>query len=139
MSDEASSNELELKLTELTAQIVSTYLGNHSIAPENVPGLISSVRNTLANVNGEPEPEPEKLTPAVNPKRSVFEDYIVCLECGQKCKTLKRHLASRHDLSPEEYRAKWGLAADYPMTAPSYSKLRSNAAKESGLGQSRGS
>jgi predicted transcriptional regulator len=83
------------------------------------------------------QPEPEPLKPAVNPKKSVFPDYIVCLEDGKKFKSLKRHLRTHYDLSPEEYRDKWGLAADYPMVAPNYAAARSALAKKMGLGQQR--
>ena len=83
------------------------------------------------------EPEPEPLKPAVNPKKSVFPDYIICLEDGKKFKSLKRHLRTHYDLSPEEYREKWGLPADYPMVAPNYAAARSALAKKMGLGQQR--
>jgi predicted transcriptional regulator len=87
--------------------------------------------------NGHAGPEPEPLKPAVNPKKSVFPDYIVCLEDGKKFKSLKRHLRTHYDLSPEDYREKWGLAADYPMVAPNYAAARSALAKKMGLGQQR--
>ena len=88
-------------------------------------------------MSGMNEPEPEPLKPAVNPKKSVFPDYIVCLEDGKKFKSLKRHLRTHYDLSPEEYREKWGLPADYPMVAPNYAAARSALAKKMGLGQQR--
>jgi predicted transcriptional regulator len=103
-----------------------------------LPALIASVHRALCNTAGTaPEPAPEPLKPAVNPKKSVFPDYIVCLEDGKKFKSLKRHLRTHYDLSPEEYREKWALPADYPMVAPNYAAARSALAKKMGLGQQR--
>jgi predicted transcriptional regulator len=125
-------------LIDLTADIVSAYLTNHSVNASDLPSLISEVHQALARTHsGTVEPEPEPLKPAVNPKKSVFPDYIVCLEDGKKFKSLKRHLRTHYDLSPEEYREKWGLAPDYPMVAPNYAAARSALAKKMGLGQQR--
>ena len=107
-------------------------------AASDLPTLIAEVHRALSSTHsGTSEPEPEPLKPAVNPKRSVFPDYIVCLEDGKKFKSLKRHLRTHYDLSPEEYRDKWSLPADYPMVAPNYAAARSALAKKMGLGQQR--
>ena len=125
-------------LIDLTADIVSAYVSNNSVAVSDLPALIADVHRALSSThNGMNEPEPEPLKPAVNPKKSVFPDYIVCLEDGKKFKSLKRHLRTQYGLSPEEYREKWGLPSDYPMVAPNYAKARSNLAKQMGLGQQR--
>lgn len=126
------------ELIDLTADIVSAYVTNHSVTAEELPVLIADVHQALARTHaGLNEPEPEPLKPAVNPKRSVFPDYIICLEDGKKFKSLKRHLRTHYDLSPEEYRERWGLAPDYPMVAPNYAAARSALAKKMGLGQKR--
>ncbi|TIR64726.1 MAG: transcriptional regulator, partial [Mesorhizobium sp.] len=107
---------------ELTADIVSAYVGNNPLPASGLPDLIASVSASVRKLaGGAPVKESAPQTPAVNPKRSVFPDYIVCLEDGKKFKSLKRHLSTDHGLTPDEYRAKWGLPADYPMVAPSYS------------------
>lgn len=121
-------------LITLTAEIVSAYVTKNRVPTAGLPELIASVSSSIRKL-GEPvvEPEPE-LVPAVNPKKSVHADYIVCLEDGKKFKSMKRHLAS-HGLTPHQYRAKWNLPSDYPMTAPNYSEARSAMAKDIGLGQ----
>ena len=125
-------------LIDLTADIVSAYVSNNSVQVTDLPALIGDVHRALTNTQmGLNEPEPEPLKPAVNPKKSIFPDYIVCLEDGKKFKSLKRHLRTHYDLSPEEYREKWGLPADYPMVAPNYAAARSALAKKMGLGQQR--
>jgi predicted transcriptional regulator len=125
-------------LVELAAEIVSSYVSNNSVRPADLPNLIADIHRALSSTYaGTHEPEPEPLHPAVNPKRSVFPDYIVCIEDGKKFKSLKRHLRTDHDLTPEEYRQKWSLPADYPMVAPNYAAARSALAKKSGLGQQR--
>lgn len=125
-------------LIDLAADIVSAYVSNNTVPVADLPALIANVHRALANTqSGSNEPEPEPLKPAVNPKKSVFPDYIVCLEDGKKFKSLKRHLRTHYDLSPEEYREKWGLPADYPMVAPNYAAARSALAKKMGLGQQR--
>ncbi|GLK78180.1 transcriptional regulator [Methylopila jiangsuensis] len=124
---------------ELAADIVSAYVSNNSVAAADLPTLIGEVHQALSRVsNGAPEPEPEALRPAVPVKKSVTPDYIVCLEDGKKFKSLKRHLRTQYDMSPEEYREKWGLPTDYPMVAPNYAAARSELAKKMGLGQQRG-
>ena len=125
-------------LIDLAADIVSAYVSNNTVPAADLPALIASVHRALnATHAGSSEPEPEPLKPAVNPKKSVFPDYIICLEDGKKFKSLKRHLRTHYDLSPEEYREKWGLPPDYPMVAPNYAAARSALAKKMGLGQQR--
>ena len=125
-------------LIDLAAEIVSAYVSNNSVPASDLPALIADVHRALNTTHaGANEPEPEPLKPAVNPKKSVFPDYIICLEDGKKFKSLKRHLRTHYDLSPEEYREKWGLAVDYPMVAPNYAAARSALAKKMGLGQQR--
>ena len=125
-------------LIELTAEIVSAYVSNNSVASADITSLISDVHSALSRTaNGAAEPEPEPQKPAVSVRKSITPDYIVCLEDGKKFKSLKRHLRTHYDLTPEEYREKWGLPSDYPMVAPNYAKARSNLAKQMGLGQKR--
>ena len=120
---------------ELTADIVSAYVGNNPLPASGLPDLIASVSASVRKLGSAAPVESPALNPAVNPKRSVFPDHIVCLEDGKKFKSLKRHLMTDHGLSPEEYRGKWGLPSDYPMVAPNYSATRSALAKSSGLGR----
>jgi predicted transcriptional regulator len=123
---------------ELAADIVSAYVSNNAIAPAELPALIRDVHNALVGINAPvavAAPEPPK--PAVNARRSVHDDYIICLEDGKKYKSLKRHLRTQYNMTPEQYREKWSLPADYPMVAPNYAKARSALAKEMGLGQTR--
>jgi predicted transcriptional regulator len=134
MSEQTASADL----IDLAADIVSAYVSNNTVPAADLPALIAEVHRALSNTQtGQAQPEPEPLKPAVNPKKSVFPDYIVCLEDGKKFKSLKRHLRTHYDLSPEEYREKWGLAADYPMVAPNYAAARAALAKKMGLGQQR--
>ncbi|MET2832218.1 MucR family transcriptional regulator [Mesorhizobium shangrilense] len=122
-------------MIELTADIVAAYVQKNAVPVSGLPDLIASVNSALSNIgppSRTPEPAPK---PAVNPKRSVFPDYIISLEDGRQYKSLKRHLATSHGLTPDEYRAKWGLAKDYPMVAPNYSATRSALAKSLGLGR----
>ena len=123
-------------LLALTTEIVASYAGNHSMAVNDLPKLISSVFHALnATGQGEAEKPAEVLTPAVPIKRSVSQDYLICLEDGKKLKMLKRHLAARYNMSPDEYRRRWGLPKDYPIVAPSYAARRSEMAKQLGLGR----
>jgi predicted transcriptional regulator len=113
-------------------------VSNNSVRTTELPGLIVDVHRALNGTHGAAnKPEPEPLKPAVNPKKSVFPDYIVCLEDGKKFKSLKRHLRTDYDLTPEEYRERWGLAHDYPMVALDYAAARSALAKKAGFGQKR--
>ncbi|MBP1882917.1 MULTISPECIES: exopolysaccharide biosynthesis transcriptional regulator MucR [Sinorhizobium] len=131
-----ASHEL---LVELTAEIVAAYVSNHVVPVAELPTLIADVHSALNNTTA---PAPvvvpvEKPKPAVSVRKSVQDDQITCLECGGTFKSLKRHLMTHHNLSPEEYREKWDLPADYPMVAPAYAEARSRLAKEMGLGQRR--
>jgi len=124
------------QLLEMTADIVSAYVSNNNVQAVEVPALISSIHAALIQVsNGAVEPEPEVKDPAVPVRKSITPDFLICLEDGRKFKSLKRHLRTKYNMSPEEYRAKWGLAKDYPMVAPNYAKARSDLAKSMGLGQ----
>jgi predicted transcriptional regulator len=123
---------------ELTAEIVSAYVSNNMVPAGEIPALINQVHAALSRVSGKSgEVASEPLKPAVSPKKSVTPEYIVCLEDGKKFKSLKRHLRTQYNMTPEQYRDKWGLAADYPMVAPNYAAARSNLAKQMGLGQQR--
>jgi len=133
-----STTEEQSGLIELTADIVSAYVSNNSVSANDVPGLIGEVFSALSRVGtGAVAAPAEPAKPAVNPKKSITPDYLVCLEDGKKFKSLKRHLRTMYNISPEQYREKWGLAADYPMVAPNYAEARSRLAKEMGLGQKR--
>ncbi len=122
-------------LLECTTSIIAAYVSNNTIQKENLPGLIADTFNSLAQVNTTGAAPAEELKPAVPIKRSVQPDHIVCLEDGKKFKSLKRHLMSQYNMTPQEYREKWGLPGDYPMVAPSYAQARSELAKKMGLGQ----
>ncbi len=126
----------EVDLTSLTADIVSAYVANNALGGDKIPDLITSVYGALSRASVYAiEPAKVELKPAVAIKKSITPDYIVCLEDGQKFKSLKRHLQSHYDMSPDEYRVKWGLPHDYPMVAPAYAAARSNLAKNMGLGR----
>ncbi len=123
---------------QLTANIVSAYVSNNTVSTAEIPGLIGQVHAALIRIsNGAAMAPPEALKPAVSVKRSVTPEYIVCLEDGKKFKSLKRHLRTQYDMTPERYREKWGLPVDYPMVAPNYAAARSQLAKQMGLGQQR--
>jgi predicted transcriptional regulator len=134
MSDTtASENHIEL-----TAKIVSAYVSNNTVTAGDIPALISQVHAALNRVSGKSGDAPsEPLRPAVSVKKSITPEYIVCLEDGKKFKSLKRHLRTQYNMTPEQYREKWALGADYPMVAPSYAAARSQLAKQMGLGQQR--
>ncbi len=127
-------------LASLAAQIVAAYVSNNQVPQPDLPRLIGEVHRALAAaISGQaPREEASELKPAVTVRKSVTPDHIICLEDGKKFKSLKRHLRTHYDLSPEQYREKWNLPADYPMVAPNYAKARSNLAKRMGLGQRRG-
>ncbi|MCT7373459.1 MucR family transcriptional regulator [Chelativorans salis] len=123
-------------LIELTADVVAAYVSNNPVPVSELSNLIADVHTALGKVNRTGEQAPaEKPKPAVNPKRSVHDDYIICLEDGKKFKSLKRHLMTHYSLTPEQYREKWGLDPSYPMVAPSYAVARSQLAKKMGLGR----
>ena len=134
MSDSLSSSNY----IELAADIVSAYVSNNSVPSSDLASLIGDVHMALVRVGGGAVEAPaEAPKPAVPVKKSVTPDYIICLEDGKKFKSLKRHLRTQYSMTPEQYREKWALPADYPMVAPNYAKARSDLAKEMGLGQQR--
>ena len=118
----------------LTTKIVSSYVRHHTVGADQVSDLITSVHQALGQL-GQPVQTEEVLTPAVSVRRSVHHDYVVCLDCGYRGKTLRRHIATRHGLNRDDYLKRWGLKADHPLTAPGYSEQRSALAKELGLGR----
>jgi predicted transcriptional regulator len=134
MSDDVTDDGK--KIISWTTDIVASHLQNNSVAISDLPILIKTVHDSLATLAG--EGPVEKPQPAVSVRRSVTPDFIICLEDGRKLKMLKRHLATAYGMSPEDYRDKWGLPADYPMVAPNYARQRSSLAKKIGLGKRRG-
>ncbi len=125
-------------LVDMAATIVSAFVSANHILPDELPGLIRTVHSALREVSGAPASGPElEQEPAVAIKKSVTPDFIICLEDGKKFKSLKRHLRTRYNMTPDEYRSKWGLPHDYPMVAPNYAKERSTLAKRMGLGTGR--
>ncbi len=134
MSDETS----KAALIEQTTRIVAAYVSKNAVDAKDLANLITDVHRALVKTSGDQPPsEAEELRPAVNKNKSVFPDYIICLEDGEKFKSLKRHLRTKYNLTPEEYRKKWQLAQDYPMVAPNYARERSELAKKMGLGTRR--
>jgi predicted transcriptional regulator len=133
----AELESAEDTLLALTADIVAAHVSNNSVAVNDLPNLIQNVHSALSGISGKaaaPEPKPE---PKVSIRASVKPDYIVCLEDGKKLKMLKRHLMTHYNMTPDQYRQKWGLSADYPMVAPNYAEQRRNLAKSIGLGTKR--
>jgi predicted transcriptional regulator len=131
MTEKLSQNEL----LALTTEIVASHVSNNTVAVNDLPDLIKQVYGSLHNLSPDPAPEqPEKPQPAVAVKKSVTPEFIICLEDGKKLKMLKRHLKTRYDMTPEDYRKRWNLPEDYPMVAPSYAQQRSDLAKKIGLG-----
>ncbi|MBN9310528.1 MAG: MucR family transcriptional regulator [Devosia sp.] len=137
MNDLISGNAVaDNDLIDLSADIVSAYVSHNALSVSDLPKLIADVHAALKNLHSPVASEPvEELKPAVPVRKSVAPDFIICLEDGKKFKSLKRHLRTHYNLSPEEYREKWGLPADYPMVAPNYSATRSRLAKDNGLGR----
>ena len=134
MEKDLDSNEI----IELTADIVSAYVSNNTIGASELPQIIADVHSALSRVSGgQPVPQRDEPKPAVAVKKSVTPDFIICLEDGKKFKSLKRHIRTHYNLTPEEYREKWDLPHDYPMVAPNYASARSQLAKKMGLGQRR--
>lgn len=128
--------EDKIGLLEMTTEIVSAYVGNNTVTSNDLSALIQSVHRALSTVNITPEVvDLTPKEPAVPVKKSITPDFLICLEDGRKFKSLKRHLRTKYNMSPEDYRAKWGLAKDYPMVAPNYARARSDLAKQMGLGQ----
>jgi predicted transcriptional regulator len=133
-----SQNDMKETLITLTSDIVAALVSNNSVSADEVPSLITNVYGALAGL-GEASPAPElRPEPAVSVRTSIKPDYIVCLEDGKKLKMLKRHLMTHYNLTPDQYRQRWGLAADYPMVAPNYAEKRRELAKKIGLGRKPG-
>jgi predicted transcriptional regulator len=133
--DEPTTNESDREhILSLTAQIVAAHVSHNSVQPDQLPKLITDVYKTLSGATTA-EAAPERPEPAVPVKRSVFQDHIICLEDGEHLKMLKRHLMTAHNMTPEQYRQRWGLGPDYPMVAPEYAEQRSSLAKTIGLGR----
>lgn len=139
MSDQLRADVPDNALLQMTADIVSAYVSKNVLPAQQIPDVINTVYASLTGLNTQPREIPsEPLKPAVPIRKSVTPEYIVCLEDGKKLKMLKRHLRSTYNMSPDEYRARWGLPADYPMVAPNYAAQRSEFAKRIGLGRSSG-
>ena len=134
-----SDTELKETLITLTSDIVAAHVSNNDVAVADVPALITSVFGALSGLGSHVEPAEERPEPAVSVRSSVKPDYIVCLEDGKKLKMLKRYLRTNYNMTPEEYRARWNLPADYPMVAPNYAEKRRDLAKKIGLGRKPGS
>jgi len=139
MSEPVHLDQPNGNLLRLTAEIVSAYVSKNALAAQQIPDVINTVFSSLTGLtNGTTEVPSEPLKPAVPVRKSVTAEYIICLEDGKKLKMLKRHLRSTYNMSPDEYRARWGLPADYPMVAPNYAAQRSEFAKRIGLGRGAG-
>lgn len=139
MTDEGTDREAREDMLRMAVDVVAAYLSNNQVATAQIPEVIHSVFASLNELHeGAPETKPEPQKPAVPIRKSVTPDYIICLEDGKRLKMLKRHLQTTYGMTPDEYRAKWGLAADYPMVAPNYAKQRSDFAKQIGLGRTAG-
>ncbi len=141
MSEQKTSSAAErADLLQMTSEMVAAYLGNHTVPAKDVPSVINQVFSTLEQLNGggTKQTRARATKSAVPVKRSVTPEYLVCLEDGKKLKMLKRHLRTNYNMTPEEYRSKWGLPVDYPMVAPNYAAQRSAFAKKIGLGKNSG-
>jgi predicted transcriptional regulator len=139
MAEPAAPKVGEDELLRMTAEVVSAYVSNNTLATAQLADVIQAVYNSLRSLEGQTaEPPAEPLRPAVPIRKSVTPEFLICLEDGKKLKMLKRHLRSTYSLTPDEYRAKWGLAQDYPMVAPKYAAQRSEFAKKIGLGRGTG-
>jgi len=139
MADDLLNRQLEhdgADIIALTSEIVSAYVGNNSVKSTELPALIQDVHASLAGLAGRSGLAGEQQ-PAVPTKQSITDEYLICLEDGKQFKSLKRHLRTKYDMSPQQYREKWGLPYDYPMVAPAYARQRSNLAKQMGLGQAK--
>ncbi len=138
MAQEVNDNRPHADVLQMTTQVVAAYVGHNNVGEAQIPGVIKSVYASLAGLDGDTELGAKaKQKPAVPIKKSNTANYLICLEDGEKFKMLKRHLRTTYGLSPEDYRARWGLGWDYPMVAPNYSKWRSAFAKKIGLGKRR--
>ena len=130
--------DTQAQLIQMTSDVVAAYVSNNPVQANDLPNVIERVHATIRDLSVAPvEQAPKDIAPAVSVRKSITPDYLICLEDGKRFKSLKRHLRSKYNLSPEEYREKWGLPSDYPMVAPNYAKQRSELAKKMGLGQSK--
>ena len=134
MAEQIDNSLKPEELLSLTSDIVAAHVSNNTVAVSDLPGLIEQVFKTLSSVGGAGDAAVDRPTPAVPIKKSITPDFIICLEDGKKLKMLKRHLKTAYDMSPDDYRERWGLPSDYPMVAPNYAKQRSKLAKAIGLG-----
>src|SRR6516162_771318 len=134
MNEESGYMNIDKASPHLTAKIVQSYVRHHRLVPDQLPDLIGSVHRAIGQLGQPTEPE-EVRTPAVSIRQSVRHDYVICLDCGYRGKTLRRHLSTRHGFNGDEYRQRWGLKIDHPLTAPAYSERRSTLAKALGLGR----
>lgn len=139
MAEQAIPKPVDDDLLRMTADVVAAYVSNNTLATGQLADVIHAVYNSLRSLEGQPaEPAAEPLKPAIAVRKSITPEYLVCLEDGKKLKMLKRHLRSTYNMTPDEYRTKWGLAPDYPMVAPKYAEQRSEFAKKIGLGRGTG-
>lgn len=139
MAETAPTKVAEEELLRMTADVVAAYVSNNPLPTAQLAEVINAVYGSLRSLEGHvAEPQPEPLKPAVPIRKSITSDYLVCLEDGKKLKMLKRHLRSTYNMTPDEYRTKWGLPPDYPMVAPHYAEQRSEFAKRIGLGRGTG-
>lgn len=139
MAEQATPKTLDDDLLRMTADVVAAYVSNNTLATGQLADVIHAVYNSLRSLEGQPIEAPaEPLKPAVAVRKSITPEYLVCLEDGKKLKMLKRHLRSTYNMTPDEYRSKWGLPPDYPMVAPKYAEQRSEFAKKIGLGRGTG-
>jgi predicted transcriptional regulator len=139
MAEAAASKTAEDELLRMTTEVVAAYVSNNTLATAQLGDVIHAVYNSLRSLDGQvAEPPAEVLKPAVPIRKSITPEFLVCLEDGKKLKMLKRHLRSTYNMTPDEYRAKWGLGTDYPMVAPKYAQQRSDFAKKIGLGRGAG-
>ena len=136
--DDSSNSEMGEMLITLTSDIVAAHVSNNSVAVEDVSTLISNVYSALSGLGADGSATEEVPDPAVSIRSSAKKDHLVCLDCGKKMKMLKRHLSTEHDLTPEDYRARWNLSVDYPMVAPDYAATRRDLAVKIGLGRKSG-
>ncbi len=136
-SNKPTSEMMTTELLSMTTDIVSAHVSNNSVDVADLPKIIRQVYTSLAELGGHPVVNTDRPEPAVPVKKSIHDDYIICLEDGKKLKMLKRHLKTAYNMSPEQYRERWGLPADYPMVAPNYAKQRSSLAMKIGLGRKR--
>jgi len=134
MAEQKDNSLKPEELLSLTSDIVAAHVSNNTVAVTDLPGLIEQVYKTLSSVGGAGDAAADRPTPAVPIKKSITPDFIICLEDGKKLKMLKRHLKTAYDMTPDDYRERWGLPSDYPMVAPNYAKQRSKLAKAIGLG-----